>query len=59
MSHVEKANPDGSETLLLPEFMSTHPDSLKRAEHLDFLLPQVDLHLLLIKNISKEKHFKG
>ncbi|KAK3740863.1 hypothetical protein RRG08_011325 [Elysia crispata] len=42
MSHVEKANPDGSETLLLPEFMSTHPDSLKRAEHLDFLLPQAE-----------------
>lgn len=38
----EKIGADGDETIPLPEFMSTHPDSLKRAEHLDFLLPQAE-----------------
>ena len=27
--------------LAVPEFMSTHPSSDKRSEHLDFLLPKV------------------
>ncbi|RUS71473.1 hypothetical protein EGW08_020759, partial [Elysia chlorotica] len=42
MSLMERVSTDGDETLPLPEFMSTHPDSLKRAEHLDFLLPEAE-----------------
>ncbi|GFO03230.1 metalloendopeptidase oma1, mitochondrial [Plakobranchus ocellatus] len=40
MSLHEKISSGGDDTL--PEFMSTHPDSLQRAEHLDFLLPQAE-----------------
>ncbi|GFS24984.1 metalloendopeptidase OMA1, mitochondrial [Elysia marginata] len=43
MSLQEKVmSGEGDETLPLPEFFSTHPDSLKRAQHLDFLLPQAE-----------------
>ena len=40
MALKEKLDTDSEQ---LPEWMSTHPDSNKRAEHLDFLLPQVNI----------------
>ncbi|XP_059176688.1 metalloendopeptidase OMA1, mitochondrial-like [Physella acuta] len=38
MSFNEKLTQEGS----TPEWMQTHPDSLKRAEHIDFLLPKAE-----------------
>ncbi|BFZ16379.1 hypothetical protein BsWGS_19418 [Bradybaena similaris] len=40
MSYNEKMSEDTNN--LLPEWMQTHPDSLKRAHHLDFLEPEAE-----------------